>query len=197
MTTELKSIAVFCGSSAGSDPIYKKQAFALGELLAKHSISIVYGGANIGLMGAVADGALSEGGKVTGVIPGFLKAHEIAHQELSELIEVESMHERKLKMNELCDGVIALPGGYGTFEELFEMITWAQLGLHHKPIGLLNINGYYDPLLQMVDRMLHEGFLKKINADMLLHSSDGPMLLQQMQDYASPLSDKWIADNQT
>ena len=197
MKSSIKSIAVFCGSSAGSDPVYKKRAFALGQLLAKHSISIIYGGANIGLMGAVADGALSEGGKVIGVIPGFLKAHEIAHENLSELIEVESMHERKLKMNELCDGVIALPGGYGTFEELFEMSTGAQLGLHNKPIGLLNIKGYYDPLLQMVSRMLHEGFLKKTNADMLLHDSEAQALIKQMQEDASPLSEKWIADNQT
>ena len=137
----MKSITVFCGSSFGSDEIYKEQAILLGQTLAKQNIQLIYGGANVGLMGAVADGVLLEGGKVIGVLPHFLQSKEIAHQDLTELILVETMHERKTKMNNLCDGVIVLPGGYGTLEEFFEMITWAQLGLHKKPIAILNING--------------------------------------------------------
>src|SRR5687768_1380717 len=137
----MKSVAIFCGSSSGSDSIYYSQAAMLGKILAHRKIQIVYGGAKVGLMGAVADGALKEGGKVIGVLPNFLKSKEIAHTGLTDLILVESMHERKLKMHELSDGIIALPGGFGTLEELFEMLTWSQLGLHKKPIGLLNING--------------------------------------------------------
>ena len=134
----MKSVTVFCGSSMGTDPIYKSQAFLLGKTLAQQNIKLIYGGAKVGLMGAVADGALSENGKVIGVLPHFLGTKEIAHESLTELIRVESMHERKTKMSELSEGVIALPGGFGTLEELFEMLTWGQLGLHQKPIGILN-----------------------------------------------------------
>lgn len=126
----IKRITVFCGSSFGTDAAFEKQAFGLGEAMAKHGYELVYGGANVGLMGAVADGVLGQGGKSYGVLPYFLKDKEIAHQGLTELLLVESMHERKTKMNELCDGVIVLPGGFGTLEEFFEMLTWAQLGLH-------------------------------------------------------------------
>lgn len=126
----MKSITVFCGSSFGTDKIYEEQAFLLGQTLAKQDIQLIYGGSQTGLMGTVANGALSENGKVTGVLPHFLQAKEIAHKNLTELVLVETMHERKTRMNELCDGVIVLPGGYGTLEEFFEMITWAQLGLH-------------------------------------------------------------------
>lgn len=142
----MKSITVFCGSSFGYDEIYKTQATILGQTLAKKKIRLVYGGANVGLMGAVADGALHAGGEVVGVLPKFLQEKEIAHKHLTELILVDSMHERKIKMNDLCEGVIALPGGYGTLEEFFEMLTWAQLGLHKKPLALFNINGYYNGL---------------------------------------------------
>src|ERR1700750_1460825 len=136
----MKSITVFCGSSFGTDDIFREQAFLLGETLAKQHIQLIYGGADTGLMGAVADGTLNAGGKVTGILPHFLQSKEIAHKNLTELIIVETMHERKTKMNDLCEGVIVLPGGYGTLEEFFEMITWAQLGLHKKPIGILNID---------------------------------------------------------
>src|SRR4030095_3484794 len=139
----MKRITVFCGSSLGNGTNFRTQATLLGQVLAKRNIELVYGGANVGLMGAVADGVLSEGGKVIGVLPNFLKSKEIAHEQLTELILVDSMHERKTKMNELCDGVIALPGGFGTLEEFFEMLTWAQLGLHKKPIAILNIDGFY------------------------------------------------------
>lgn len=188
----MKRISVFCGSSFGDDSIYLDQAIKLGEILALKGIELVYGGANVGLMGAVADGALSKGGKVIGVLPHFLQTKEIAHLGLTELILVESMHERKTKMNELCDGVIALPGGFGTMEELFEMLTWAQLGLHKKPIGILNVNGYYNFLNALSDVMVEKGFLKQVNRAMLLTSDSVENLLDQMTDYRAPEVGKWI-----
>lgn len=192
----VKSITVFCGSSFGSEDIYKEQAILLGQTLAKNDIQLVYGGANVGLMGAVADGTLHAGGKVIGVLPYFLQSKEIAHKQLTELILVETMHERKTKMNELCDGVIVLPGGYGTLEEFFEMITWAQLGLHQKPIGILNIDGFYDDLIKLVQTMVDKGFLKQINRDMLLISSDIDDLLEKMKNYEAPKVGKWISKDE-
>lgn len=189
----MKSITVFCGSSFGSDEIYKKQATLLGQTLAKQDIQLVYGGAITGLMGAVADGALNSGGKVVGVLPHFLQSKEIAHKQLTELILVETMHERKTKMNELCDGVIVLPGGYGTLEEFFEMITWAQLGLHKKPIAVLNIDGFYDDLIKLVQTMVDKGFLKQINRDMLLINDNIDELLEMMRNYEAPTVGKWIS----
>jgi hypothetical protein len=188
----MKRVTVFCGSSIGAEEIYKSQATLLGQTLAKRNIELVYGGAKVGLMGAVADGVLSEGGKVIGVLPNFLKSKEIAHEQLTELILVESMHERKSKMNELCDGVIALPGGFGTLEELFEMLTWAQLGLHKKPIAILNINGFYDSLNVMVQTMVDKGFLKEVNQQMLLVSNNIDELLDKMKNYVAPTVPKWI-----
>ncbi|KRD61999.1 LOG family protein YvdD, partial [Flavobacterium sp. Root935] len=170
----------------------EEQAIALGRTLAEQNIELVYGGANVGLMGAVADGTLNAGGKVIGVLPNFLRSKEIAHQGLTELILVESMHERKTKMNELCDGVIALPGGFGTLEELFEMLTWAQLGLHKKPIAILNINGFYDSLLELLQTMTEKGLLKEVNQKMLLVSEDIEDLLNQMKNYTPPTVGKWI-----
>jgi uncharacterized protein (TIGR00730 family) len=187
----MKSITVFCGSSFGSASIYKEAL--LGETLAKQKIQLIYGGADVGLMGAVADGALNKGGKVTGVLPRFLQSKEIAHKQLTELILVETMHERKTKMNELCDGVIVLPGGYGTMEEFFEMITWAQLGLHKKPIGILNINGFYDDLIRLVETMVEKGFLKQINREMLLICENIEELLEMMKNYQAPNVGKWIS----
>ncbi len=189
----MKSITVFCGSSFGSDDIYKEQAYLLGQILAKQDIQLIYGGADVGLMGTVADGALTEGGKVTGVLPYFLQSKEIAHKNLTELILVETMHERKTKMNDLCNGVIVLPGGYGTLEEFFEMITWAQLGLHKKPIGVLNIDGFYDDLIRLVQTMVKKGFLKQINSDMLLISDTAEDLLEKMRNYQAPTVGKWIS----
>lgn len=188
----MKTITVFCGSSAGSDGTLMEQATLLGQTLAKQKIQLVYGGSNVGLMTAVADGALSAGGIVIGVLPDFLKAKEVAHLGLTELIVVESMHERKMKMNELCDGVIALPGGFGTLEELFEMLTWAQLGLHKKPIAILNTNGFYDALIMLLNKMVDNGFLKSVNKEMLLVSSDIEDLLYQMKNYVAPNIEKWI-----
>lgn len=188
----MKRITVFCGSSFGTEEIYKEQAILLGQTLAKQNIELVYGGANVGLMGAVADGILNEGGKAIGVLPNFLRSKEIAHLGLTELILVESMHERKTKMNDLCDGVIALPGGFGTLEELFEMLTWAQLGLHKKPIAILNINGFYDPLIELTQTMVEKGLLKEANKTMLLVSDNIDDLLDKMRNYIPPTTGKWI-----
>ncbi|MDX6187932.1 TIGR00730 family Rossman fold protein [Flavobacterium sp. Fl-318] len=188
----MKRIGIFCGSSFGTEAIYQEQATLLGQTLAKQNIELVYGGADVGLMGALADGALSEGGKVIGVLPGFLRSKEIAHKGLTELILVESMHERKTKINDLSDGVIALPGGFGTLDELFEMLTWAQLGLHKKPIAILNINGYYDSLLELTHTMVEKGFLKNVNQEMLLVSDSIDDLLEKMRNYTPPTVGKWI-----
>ena len=185
---------MYCGSSPGTDDVYKSQATLLGRELAKRKIELVYGGAKVGLMGVIADAVLSEGGKVIGVLPGFLGSKEIAHEKLTELILVETMHERKTIMNELCDGVIALPGGFGTLEELFEMLTWAQLGLHKKPIALLNVNGFYDSLINLVNVMVEKGFLKEVNQQMLLVSDNIGGLLEKMQNYVAPTVGKWISE---
>ncbi|HJY13002.1 MAG TPA: TIGR00730 family Rossman fold protein [Flavobacterium sp.] len=188
----MKRITVFCGSSFGTETIYAEQATLLGETFAKQNIELVYGGANVGLMGAVADGVLNNGGKAIGVLPNFLRSKEIAHLGLTELILVESMHERKTKMNDLCDGVIALPGGFGTLEELFEMLTWAQLGLHKKPIAILNVNGFYDSLIELTKTMVEKGLLKEANQKMLLVSDNINDLLDQMRNYTPPTVGKWI-----
>lgn len=188
----MKSIAVFCGSSMGNSPLFPVATEQLGALMGANGIRLIYGGAQVGLMGVIADAVLKTGGEAIGVLPGFLGSKEIAHHGLTELLMVDSMHERKQKMSELCDGVITLPGGYGTMEELFEFITWAQLGLHSKPIGLLNVDGYYDALVKLVDDMVRFELLKPINRDMLLISSDPKELLQLMEDYQAPEVPKWI-----
>jgi uncharacterized protein (TIGR00730 family) len=185
-------ITVFCGSSSGHDDLYRNYATKLGETLASLDIGLVYGGAKVGLMGALADGALRNGGQVIGVLPNFLRSKELAHQGLSELIMVDTMHERKTKMFDLCEGFIALPGGFGTLEELFEMITWAQLGLHQKPLGLLNIEGFYNSLIDLLSTMVDRGFLKDINRQMLLVSDDINHLLRDMSAYVAPKVTKWI-----
>lgn len=190
----MKRITVFCGSSAGNEKVFMEQAYAVGKLLSEQKIGVVYGGAKIGLMGAVADGAMENGGEVIGVLPHFLKNKELAHEQLTELILVETMHERKTKMNALCDGVIALPGGFGTLEELFEMLTWGQLGLHKKPIAILNLNGFYDALLELVQTMVDKGFLKKSNQEMLLSADNIESLLEKMKNYKAPTMEKWVTD---
>ncbi|OQD41896.1 LOG family protein [Croceivirga radicis] len=188
----MNRITVFCGSSFGTDNEFELKAIELGKKLAHQNIELVYGGANVGLMGAVANGSLKNSGRVIGVLPRFLKSKEIAHNELTELILVNSMHERKTKMNELCDGVIALPGGFGTIEELFEMLTWGQLGLHKKPIGILNINGFYDNLIAFLDDMVTKGLLKEINRKMVLISDNIDELIIKMKAYQAPTIGKWI-----
>lgn len=188
----LKRITVFCGSSFGTEKKYEEQAYQLGKTLATQQIELVYGGAIVGLMGVVANGVIENGGNVIGVLPHFLKDKEIAHNNLTELILVDTMHQRKTKMDELSDGVIALPGGFGTLEELFEMLTWAQLGLHKKPVAILNIAGFYDELLSLLQKMVDKGFLKTINKEMLLISDDIEELLNIMKRYEAPLVGKWI-----
>ena len=189
----MKRVTVFCGSSFGTENIYQEQANLLGQTLANHNIELVYGGANVGLMGAVADGVLKNGGKVIGVLPNFLKSKEIAHEQLTELILVDTMHERKTKMNDLSDGVIAMPGGFGTLEEFFEMLTWAQLGLHKKPMAILNTDGFYDSLNVLVQTMVDKGFLKEVNQKMLLVNDNIDELLEKMKNYVAPTVGKWIS----
>lgn len=188
----MRSVTVFCGSSSGTDPVFTEQACLLGKTLAERNITLVYGGAKVGLMGAVADGALKHHGKVTGVLPTFLKDVEVGHNHLTELILVETMHERKAKMNDCADGIIALPGGFGTLEELFEMLTWAQLALHRKPVAILNTNGFYNELLNLIQTMVDKGFLKPANQQMLLVSDNIETLLDKMDDYVPPATGKWI-----
>jgi len=185
-------ICVFCGSSPGHDPIYREQAAALGRLLAARGIGVVYGGAHVGLMGALADAALAAGGNVIGVIPQALVDHEVAHRGLSELRVVGSMHERKALMAELSDAFVALPGGIGTFEELFEVWTWSQLGLHTKPCGVLNVRGFYDGFATFLDHVLSEGFLKPVHRAALLIEREPEALLAAMAGYQAPAVPKWI-----
>lgn len=192
--SRMKRITVFCGSSIGTEEIFEIKARELGKKIANEKIELVYGGANIGLMGAVANGSLCEGGSVIGVLPKFFKSKEIEHKKLSQLILVDTMHERKTKMNELCDGVIALPGGFGTLEELFEMLTWGQLGLHTKPIGILNINGFYDELISFSDTMFKKGFLKDVNRKMVLVNDNIDDLIDRMKTYKAPKVEKWITN---
>lgn len=182
----MKSIAVFCGSGIGASPIYQEAAQAMGRELARRGLALVYGGSCVGLMGAVADAVLAEGGQAVGVLPGFLQSREIAHKGLTELIVVDSMHERKAKMAELADGFVSLPGGPGTMEEFFEIFTWAQLGLHRKPCGLLNVNGYYDPLAALFETMLTEQFMQEKYRSMLLIDTEPRALLDRFEDYRSP-----------
>jgi uncharacterized protein (TIGR00730 family) len=189
---KFKSIVVFCASSPGFDAVWMQKAYGVGEYLASQNITLVYGGGRVGLMGAVADGALVSNGKVVGVIPHFLNSKEIGHTGVTQLIAVENMHERKTKMNELSEAIIALPGGYGTLEEMFEMITWAQLGLHQKPVGLLNINGFYDHLIAFVRNMVEVGLLNKQNQDMLLVAVNIEELIQKMENYIAPNVPKWL-----
>lgn len=191
----MKNIAIYCGSSSGNEKIFIESAYSLGKILAKKGYSIIYGGACVGLMGAVADGALSQQGKVIGVIPKFLKEKELEHKGLSEIHIVETMHERKDLMNELSDGAIALPGGFGTMDELFEMLTWAQLSLHKKAISILNIDGYYNALIELCEKMIEKGFLKKEYREMLIIDSDIDRLLNKMETYYPPINDKWFITN--
>jgi uncharacterized protein (TIGR00730 family) len=192
----MKTVAVYCGSREGNDPQIWESATELGEYLASKDIGIVYGGAKIGIMGLVAESAIEHNGKVIGIIPDFLKFKEVFHTGLTQLIITDNMHERKLKMNELSDGVITLPGGYGTLEEVFETITWAQLGLHQKPIGILNVNVFYDDLLKMLRKMVTAGFLKQENLNMLLIDDSVEGLVDQMLNYEPLPVPKWIQKDQ-
>ncbi len=190
--SELRSLCVFCGSSDGEGPVYRASAEAFGRLLAEQGIQLVYGGAQVGLMGRLADACLQAEGKAVGVIPGALFPKEIPHPRLTQLHVVESMHERKRLMYELSDGFVALPGGIGTLEELFEIFTWGQLGLHAKPCALLNVGGYFDDLLAFLDKSVAEKFLKPRHRDLLRAYTDPLQLLEGMRRFQPQELKKWI-----
>lgn len=178
---ELSAIAVYCGSSDGTNPTHLRCAHDFGALLAREGIAVVYGGGNVGLMGAVADGALRAGGEVHGVITEALRVKELAHLELTSLIVVDTMHERKAAMADRADAFVALPGGFGTFDELFEVVTWTQLGIHEKPCGILNHDGFFDDLVTFIDNTVAAGFIKPVHRDTVVVESDGPGMLQKLR----------------
>jgi uncharacterized protein (TIGR00730 family) len=188
----MKSICVYCGSNAGSKIIYSERAAALGDRIAKEGLRLIYGGGNVGLMGVVANAVLEAGGQVTGVIPQQLADWEVAHRGLTELEIVGSMHERKARMFDLADGFVTLPGGFGTMEEIFEMLTWRQLGIGNKPCAFLDVDGFYAPLIGMIDRMVEERFLHAEQRTDLWHGEDIAAMLQWMRDYQPAQASKWI-----
>lgn len=188
----MQRICIYCGSSPGKLPIYREAAEQLALELVSRNIGLVYGGASIGIMGVVADAVLAHGGKVIGVIPKVLVDKEVSHQHLTELKVVSSMHERKALMAELADGFIALPGGLGTLEELFEILTWAQLGLHQKPCALLNVNGYYDALIGFLDQAVVEQFVSPKHRGLLLVEQHPVSVIDRLLDYQSPALERWI-----
>lgn len=192
----MNSVCVFCGSSPGNDPAYAAAARELGRTLAERGNTLVYGGGHVGLMGVVADAALGAGGEVIGVMPRSLVDREIGHTDLTKLHVVRSMHERKALMSELSEGFIALPGGNGTLEEFFEVLTWAQLGEHAKPCGLLNVAGYYDPLLAVFDQMVDRAFLKREHRELVLVEEDPSALLERFEGYEPPRTIKWIGPSE-
>jgi uncharacterized protein (TIGR00730 family) len=189
----MKNITVFCGSSSGFREEYREAAQNLARLLVEKDIRLIYGGGNVGLMGVIADEVMRGGGQVIGIIPDSLFQKEVGNREITELRVVGSMHERKALMAELADGFIAMPGGIGTFEEFFEILTWAQLGFHEKPCGLLNVAGYYDGLLALCDNAVREGFLRAVHRQLILDDSDAASLLEKMNNFHAPPVEKWIA----
>jgi hypothetical protein len=191
-TRSLQRICVFCGSQPGHDPDYAAAAGDLGRLLAGRGITVVYGGGHVGMMGLLAEAALKAGGQVIGVIPEGLKRRELAYGNLTQLIVTRTMHERKQHMTDLADAFIALPGGFGTFEEFCEIVTWAQLGMHQKPCGLLNVKGYYDRMLGMFDHGVREGFIRPVHRSLVLASEDAQALLAAMQAWVPPALEKWL-----
>jgi len=193
----MKRLCVYCGSNPGRQPVYREAAAALGRELVERNIALVYGGASIGVMGAVADAVLQNGGEVIGVIPQSLATREVAHTQLSELIVVTSMHERKAMMAELSDGFVALPGGWGTFEEIFEILTWAQLGIHAKPCGLLNVANYYDHLALFLQHAMDERFVREEYKPMIIMEQQPATLLDRFASYQPPQVRKWIGSDET
>ncbi|MEP3045867.1 MAG: TIGR00730 family Rossman fold protein [Roseibium sp.] len=193
----MKSICVFCGSSYGSMKEYEEAAKATGKAIADAGYRVVYGGAKVGLMGTVADAALAAGGDVIGVLPKALQDKEIGHEGLTEFYQVDSMHDRKALMADLSDGFIALPGGVGTLEEIFEVWTWGQLGYHEKPCGFLNIEGYFDHLIAFLDHQTQEGFTKKVMRDMVQIADTPAGLIDLFKTYEPPLAPKWIKKGET
>lgn len=193
---KIKKICVYCGSSPGKNPAYSHAATHLAGVLCERGIGLVYGGAAVGVMGAVANAVLEAGGEAIGVIPRSLAVKEVAHDNLTHLHVVASMHERKAMMAELADGFIALPGGWGTLEEIFEMLTWAQLGFHNKPCGLLNIEGYYDRLIEFLESSFEQQFVKDVCRPMLMQADEPAILLDQFASYRAPKVRKWVAEDE-
>jgi uncharacterized protein (TIGR00730 family) len=179
----MKSIVVFCGASSGTDDVFVKEAYAFGKLMASKQLKLVYGGASIGVMGAVANGCLQHGGEAIGIIPHFFETKEVAHQGLSQMVVVHSMHERKLAMYKMADAVVVLPGGFGTMDEFFEILTWSQLGMHQKPIALLNVKDYYSPLLTFMQQALTAGFISNADQQLVLHATTGEELIHLLMNY--------------
>lgn len=195
--TKISTIAVYCGSSLGTKPVYREKAMDLAMVMFNHNINLVYGGGNIGLMGVIASTLQQNGGKVTGVLPHFLNKKEVGKLDIAQLILVDSMHERKMKISELSDAFIAMPGGFGTLEEVAEMLTWSQLGLSQKPVGLFNVNGFYDLLLGQFDIMVEEGFLKPENRELLVADDDPDNLIAKLNDFKPMVTPKWLHSDQT
>ncbi len=188
----MKSITVFCGSNSGFRTEYREAAINLARIFAQNNIRLIYGGGNVGLMGIIADEVMRAGGEVVGIIPDSLDRKEVGHRGITELRVVDSMHERKAQMAELADGFIAMPGGIGTFEEFFEILTWAQLGFHKKPCAILNIAGYYDGLLALCDNAVSEGFLRPAHRQLILEDSNPEFLLEKMEAFKPLPLEKWI-----
>lgn len=193
----MNRICVFTGSTAGEDPRYLEAAQRFGELLAARGIGLVYGGSRMGMMGRLAQSVLDAGGEVVGIIPGALMNREVAHQEVSELRVVQSMHQRKAEMSGLADAFVALPGGLGTLESFCELLTWGQLGLHRKPCGVLDAGGYFEPLVRLLDHMVKEGFLAPTHRQMVLVESDPERLLESLGSYEAPSLPRWIEQRET
>ncbi|WP_321914684.1 MULTISPECIES: TIGR00730 family Rossman fold protein [unclassified Paraburkholderia] len=187
----MKAVCVYCGSSPGANPIYTEAAQAFGRALVAANLALVYGGGKVGLMGVIADTVMAGGGRAIGVIPELLVDKEVGHAGLTELHVVPDMHHRKKMMADLSDAFVAMPGGAGTLEELFEVYTWAQLGYHRKPVGVLNIGGFYDPLMSLLDHTVREGFMRQTYRDMLQTDSDPAALIAKLQRYHAPEKDKW------
>ncbi len=188
----MKSLCVYCGSSIGVSPAYANAARMLAKAMVEDNIALVYGGGNVGLMGIIADEVIRLGGEATGVIPKALMDKEVGHSGLTRLHIVKNMHERKAMMADLSDGFVAMPGGIGTLEELFEVLTWSQLGFHDKPIGLLNVDGFYDGLIAFLQHVVTEGFLKAAQALLLVHDSNAPSLLERLKSFTPPYHDKLL-----
>jgi uncharacterized protein (TIGR00730 family) len=193
MTRKFRSLCVYCGASTGHDPIYANAARSLGREMVVHGLSLVYGGGHVGLMGIIADAVLEAGGEVTGVIPKALMDTEVGHERLTHLLVVKDMHERKALMAEHADGFIAMPGGIGTLEELFEAMTWAQLGFHDKPVGLLNVNGFYDGLTSFLATLVDKGFLRTEHAALLLNARDPDTLIDKLREFRMPEGLSWLS----
>ena len=193
MTSPFRSVCVYCGASSGHDPVHAEAARALGREMAQQRLALVYGGGHVGLMGIIADTVLEAGGKVTGVIPKALMDTEVGHDRLTRLLVVKDMHERKALMAEQANGFIAMPGGIGTLEELFEAMTWAQLGFHEKPVGLLNVNGFYYKLLAFLSQLEQEGFLRAEHKNLLINESDPSALLERLREFRMPEGVSWLS----